>query len=121
MRMRSLLAGLGLFAIASVSSALSAPTKTPTHPKSHGYSLAGVVVRVDAVAKTFAVRAGSGAEMTLVRTGATRVQGEPLKAGDRVSVRYLEKDGKKIATSVRVETALASAAVTPTAAPAGGR
>ena len=40
-------------------------------------------------------------------------------AGDRVAVRWLEKDGKKIATSVRIETP-ALATITPTA-PAGTR
>jgi cold shock CspA family protein len=117
--MRRLLAGLALLALASVSSA-AAPTKTPTHPRSHGYSLAGVIVRVDVAAKTFAVQSATGAETTLVRTSATRVMGDHLKPGDRVSVRYMEKDGKKIATSVKVEPVFA-AAVTPTAAPAGGR
>ena len=117
--MRRLLAGLALLALASVASA-AAPTKTPTHPRNHGYSLAGVVVRVDVVAKTFAVRSTAGTETTLVRTSATRVQGDGLKAGERVAVRYLEKDGKKIATSVKIEP-VATAAVTPTAAPAGGR
>jgi cold shock CspA family protein len=117
--MRRLLVGLALLALASVGSA-AAPTKTPTHPRSHGYSLAGVVVRVDVVAKTFAVQSQTGAETTLVRTSATRVQGNALKPGDRVAVRYMEKDGKKIATSVKVE-AMVAAAVTPTAAPAGGR
>ena len=68
----------------------------------------------DAVAKTFAVRSSSGMETTLVRTGATRVQGDALRPGDRVAVRFLEKDGKKIATSVRIEPSVASA-VTPTA------
>jgi cold shock CspA family protein len=107
--MQRILPGLALVAMAAVLSGFAAPAKTPTHPKSHGYSLAGVIVRVDVVAKTFAVRSGSGTETTLVRTSATRVQGEALKPGDRVAVRFLEKDGKKIATSVRVD------AVTPTA------
>ena len=38
-----------------------------------------------------------------MRTAATKVNGESLKAGDRVAVRYLEHDGKKVATSIRVE------------------
>ena len=37
-----------------------------------------------------------------------------FRPGDHVAVRFLEKDGKKIATSVRIEPAVA-AAVTPTA------
>jgi len=117
--MRRLLAGLALFALASISSA-AAPTKTPTHPKSHGFTVTGVIVRVDVVAKTFAVQSQAGAETTLVRTSATRVQGNALKPVDRVAVRYMEKDGTKVATSVRIEP-VAAAAVTPTAAPAGGR
>lgn len=112
--MRNVFAALALVGAAAVSSGFAAPSKTPTRPKSHGYSLAGVVVRVDVVAKTFAVRSNAGTETTLVRTTATRVQGEHLKPGDRVAVRFLEKDGKKIATSVRVEST-AVAAVTPTA------
>lgn len=113
--MRRLLSGLLLTLVLSGAPLLGigGPTRTPTHPKSHGYSLAGVVVRVDAKAKTFAVRSGAGTETTLVRTRATHVQGE-LKAGDRVAVRFLEKDGKKIATSVRIEPTAVSA-VTPTA------
>ena len=117
--MRRLLAGLAVFALASISSA-AAPTKTPTHPRSHGFSVTGVVVRVDVVAKTFSVQSQTGAETTLVRTSATRIQGNALRPGDRVAVRYMEKDGKKIATSVRIEPA-AAASITPTAAPAGGR
>jgi hypothetical protein len=42
------------------------------------------------------------------------VTGGSLKPGARVAVRWLEKDGHKIATSVRVE-APAIAASTPTA------
>ena len=94
------------------------PSRTPTRTMIHGNSLAGVVVRIDAASNTFAVRAPSGIETTLVRTNATRVRGA-LRPGDRVAVRWLEKDGKKIATSVRIETP-ALAATTPTA-PAGTR
>ncbi len=108
------MAGLLLLAALASSAALAAPGKTPARAKSHGNSLAGGVVRVDAASRTFVVRAPSGMETTLVRTGATRVQGETLRRGDRVAVRWLEKDGKKIATSVRVDSA-ALAAVTPTA------
>jgi hypothetical protein len=92
----------------------SPATADPEKPKSHGNALSGTVTRVDRMAKTFVVRAANGKETTLVRTDATRVQGETLKVGDRVAVRWLEKDGKKIATSVRIEPA-ALAAATPTA------
>jgi len=112
--------GLLLLSALFATLSLADPSKTPTHARSHGNPLSGVVVRVDAAGKTFAVRTSSGMETTLVRTNATRVQGDGLKPGDRVSVRWLEKDGKKIATSVRVESAASAAAVTPTAS-AGSR
>ena len=117
--MRRVLAGMALFAFASLAGAV-APTKTPTHPRSHGYSVVGVVIRMDVVAKTFSVQTQAGVETTLVRTSATKLNGKALAAGDRVAVRYLERDGKKIATSVRIEPpAVATVTVTPVgAAPA---
>ena len=107
--------GLLLLSALFAALALADPSKAPAHAKSHGNPLSGVVVRVDAAARTFAVRASSGMETILVRTNATRIQGDGLKPGDRVSVRWLEKDGKKIATSVRVESTATAAGVTPTA------
>ena len=107
--MRTLYA-LGFAALLAHASTATAGSE----PKTHGNALSGTVTRVDRVAKTFVVRAANGKETTLVRTDATRVQGETLKVGDRVAVRWLEKDGKKIATSVRIEPA-ALAAATPTA------
>ncbi len=88
--MRRYLAALALAALAGRGAAFAepAPAKTPTRPKSHGYSLAGVVMRVDVAAKTFVVRANSGVETTLVRTSATHVPGELLRPGDKVAVRY---------------------------------
>ncbi len=87
----------------------AAPEKT----KVHGYTVTGTVARMDTTAKTFVVRAASGKETTLVRTTATRLTGDALKVGDRVSVRWLEREGKKVATSIRIEPAVAAA--TPTA------
>ncbi len=87
---------------------------SPEKTKTHGYAVSGTIARVDAPAKTFVVRTSAGKEMTLTRTAATRVNGEDLKAGDRVSVRYLVHDGKKVATSIRVEPP-AVASATPTA------
>jgi hypothetical protein len=103
-----------LLLVAGLSAAAVEAASAPEKPKSHGNSLSGTIARVDAKANTFVVRVTSGAETTLVRTKATRVQGAGLSPGDRVAVRWLEKDGRKIATSVRVETA-ALAAATPTA------
>ncbi|MEP6993691.1 MAG: hypothetical protein ABI968_04140 [Acidobacteriota bacterium] len=116
--MRRTIAWAVLVAAISAAPAAALPTPTP-RSQSHGNSLSGTVMRVDTISKTFIVRAPSGAETTLVRTSATRVYGEKLQPGNRVVVRWLAKDGKKIATSVRVESA-ALAAATPTA-PAGTR
>ena len=101
-----------------VCAGLSAPrveaAASPEKPKSHGNSLSGTIARVDTQANTFVVRAATGTETTLVRTKATRIQGPGLSPGDHVAVRWLEKDGRKIATSVRVEAPVL-AATTPTA------
>jgi hypothetical protein len=52
-----------------------------------------------------------------VRTTATKVNGEAVKAGDRVAVRWLERDGKKIATSIRIEPPVFAAATPVAPAP----
>lgn len=112
------------WALALFAALLSGPLAavTPEKTKTHGYSVSGTVSRVDETAKTFVVRSGAGKETTLVRTTATKVNGEALKAGDRVAVRYLERDGKKIATSIRVEPpAVATVTVTPAAPPPSTR
>ena len=62
------------------------------------------------------MRGSAGKETTLVRTSATKLNGEALKSGDRVAVRYLEHDGKKVATSIRIEPPVVAAAP-PTATP----
>ena len=86
----------------------------PEKTKTHGFSITGTVGRIDEAAKTFVVRSAAGKDTTLARTAATKVNGENLKSGDRVAVRYLEHDGKKVATSIRIEPP-AVAAATPTA------
>ena len=104
---------------------LSAPTTAPTpaptaaaKPRGHGNALSGTVARVEA-GTTLVVREGSGRETSLRLTSATHVKGA-LKSGARVAVRWLEKDGHKIATSVRVEPP-AIAESTPTVSTPGSR
>lgn len=94
--------------------AAAAPGASSEKPRSHGNGLSGTITRVDEAAKTFVVRTAAGKETALVRTTATKINGEALKAGDRVAVRWLERDGKKIATSIRIEPP-AVAAETPAA------
>jgi ribosomal protein L16/L10AE len=87
----------------------------PEKGKGHGYSVSGTIVRVDEKAKTFTVLSGSTREVTLVRTSATRITGSKLQAGERVTARWIDRNGKKIATAVRVEPAVLATA-TPAAA-----
>jgi hypothetical protein len=87
----------------------------PDKAKGHGYSVSGTVVRVDEKAKTFTVLSNaSSKEVTLVRTSATRIQGAKLEPGERVSARWIDRNGKKTATAVRIEPP-AAASATPTA------
>src|SRR5262245_60019239 len=106
----------GFLSAGVLAALLAAPAPAPTaaKPKRHGNALSGTVMRVDSATSNFVVRESSGNETMLRRTSATHVTGGSLKPGVHVAVRWLEKDGHKIATSVRVEAA-AIAASTPTA------
>ncbi len=99
-------------ALVLVALAAAAPGISAQKPKGHANAISGTVARIDQAAKTFVVKTASGKETALVRTAATKVNGDQLKIGDRVAVRWLERDGKKIATSVRIEPP-AVAAATP--------
>lgn len=107
---------LGLLLCAMAAIGLGAAPEKPTPekpPKSHGYAVTGTVARLDAAKKSFVVRSSNGTETTLVRTAATKINGEALKAGDHVAVRWLERDGKKIATSIRIEAPAVAGATPP--------
>jgi hypothetical protein len=88
-----------------------AVTPTP-RPKTHGYAVSGVVVRVEPK-RLLVVRSG-GRETALVMTPATSVHGGRLAEGQRVAVRWLEKEGKHVATSVRIEPPAVAGTATPT-------
>ncbi len=70
--------------------------------KAHGYGLSGTITSTDESRKTFVVRNAAGKDTTLLWTTATTVVGGQLKAGEKVTLRYLNKFGKHIATSVVV-------------------
>jgi hypothetical protein len=105
--------------------AAAAFADTPSKSKAHGLSVTGTVVSFDGVAKKMTVKTPAGKQVALVWTGATKTAGGAVKAGVKVTVRYLEKEGKNIATSIRIEPtepAVASApsyAATPTATASG--
>lgn len=91
--------------------------------KAHGLTAAGTVTSVEEPAKKMVVKTPAGRQVTLVWTSATKTFGGSVRSGVKVTVRYLEKDGKNIATSIRIEpdkppeaSTPAAAAATPTAA-----
>jgi hypothetical protein len=89
---------------------------TPSKSKAHGLSVTGTVVSVDATVRKMTVKTSAGKQVPLVWTGATKTAGGTVKPGVKVTVRYLEKEGKNIATSIRIETEQPSAASVPPAA-----
>lgn len=76
----------------------------PSNSKSHANTLSGTVASVDSPGKILVVRDGQGRETRVVWTGATHMSGGTLKTGEKVTVRWLPRDGKKIATVVKVHT-----------------
>ena len=75
----------------------------PAKSKVHGLSVTGTVASLEETAKRMVVKTPAGKQVPLVWTGATKTIGGSVKAGAKVTVRYLEKDGKNIATSIRIE------------------
>jgi hypothetical protein len=94
----SLLAFVLVIGIASVSSAKG----------NHAMAMSGTVSSVDQSAKTFSLKTKTGKETTISWTAATKVRGGSLKEGARVDVSVFPKDGKNIATSIRISPAKAS-------------
>ena len=103
---------VSLLAMALAASLSGAPA--PNKAKTHGYALSGTVSSIDESRKSFAVKNAAGKETRLVWTDATKVVGGKVKTGARVTLRYLDKDGKHIATSIVVGEATV-AEVTPSA------
>ena len=89
----------------------------PNRVKTHGIALTGTVSSVDESHKSFAVKNSSGKETRLVWTNATTVVGGKVTAGAKVTLRYLDKDGKHIATSVVIGEPVASRTPSPGPAP----
>jgi len=117
-KMRALPAAALLLAFSGLLAAKPPTTPTPAvRAKAHGVAVAGRVTRVDAARKTFSVRDGGGKEVALSWTAATKIAGGELKAGDAVTIRYLDKDARHIATYIRVN-APAAVSQTPAAPPA---
>ena len=69
---------------------------TTKETKSKAMTFTGEVTNMDTAAKTMAVKGKKG-DMTFDVSGATMK--DEVKAGDKVTVKYMEKDGKKMASS----------------------
>ena len=103
---KSLALGLVVLVACAVASFAVAAEKRASKPATH--HITGDIVSVDATAKTLTVKEKEK-EMTftLADNGKVTVHGktgslDQLKAGDHVSVRYMEKDGASIAENVSV-------------------
>ena len=103
-----------LVALLSCGLAAAVAGAAPEKQKSHGYGISGTITKMDDAAGTFIVKTAAGKETVLARTAATKVNGAVPKVGDRVAVRWLVHEGKKVATSIQIEPP-AVAAATPTA------
>jgi hypothetical protein len=112
---------IGIVSVLAV--ALAAPLSGDSPSKTHGYALSGTITSVDEGQKTFVVKNAAGKSTSLVWTTATTVVGGQLKAGSNVTLRYLNKYGKHIATSVSVgeEIAQKTPAPKPAATPIANR
>ena len=73
--------------------------------KNHEMTMEGTVSSVDQHAKTFSLKDRAGKATPISWTAATKVRGGDLKVGERANVSVLKKDGKNIATSIRIASA----------------
>jgi hypothetical protein len=87
----------------------------PNRVKTHGIALSGTVSTVDESKKSFAVISYSGKTTRLVWTNATTVVGGKVTTGAKVTLRYFDRDGKHIATSIALGEP--AGATTPTPGP----
>ncbi len=93
---------IGIISVLAVAVAAALSGDSPNKAKTHGYSLSGTVSSVDESRKTFVVKNAAGKDTSLVWTAATTVMGGQLKPGANVTLRYLNREGKHIATSVSI-------------------
>jgi Cu/Ag efflux protein CusF len=76
------------------------------------HQITGEVTAVDAAAKTVTLKAKKGevvisvAEKTSIKEGKQKKSLEDVKAGDKVTVKYTEADGKMTAKSIAIKGAM---------------
>jgi hypothetical protein len=89
---------ISLSILLMVTAAYSATTKAPAP---HGKSVHGTVGKLDESAKTFTVTSAKKS-WDLQWNDATKVSGGTLKDGEGVTVRYMVRAGKNVATSIMI-------------------
>jgi Cu/Ag efflux protein CusF len=107
--------------LASAFAAAQDPSTNPQTPEARqakpadtkaatGELKSGTVKRVDPIAKSATVQVSAGAtagaadakEQTVYWDESTKIEGGPVKEGDAVSFKAVDKDGKSMATYIRV-------------------
>jgi hypothetical protein len=88
-----------------VFSAVLCVASVATAKSAHAMTMSGTLSAVDAKTKTFSLKDASGKATPITWTAATKVRGGSLKDGERANVSVLQKDGKYVATSIRIAPA----------------
>ena len=89
----------------TVFAAMLCVASVATAKGAHAITISGTVAALDQNAKTFSLKDADGKETPITWTTATRVRGGSLKDGERANVSVLKKDGKNVATSIRIVSA----------------
>jgi Cu/Ag efflux protein CusF len=88
-----------VISVAFISTVFAQAPSEKKEMKAKAMSFSGEVTNMDMAAKMMTVK-GKDKDMTFDVSGA-KIMGE-MKAGDKVSVKYMEKDGKMMASSVKM-------------------
>jgi hypothetical protein len=105
-----------VLALASAVSGAPAPTPAPTKLKAHGMTVNGRIPPNDRPPRPLTAPAAAAQPTPISWPAAPRIAGGELKAGGAVTVRYLDKDSKHIATYIRINGG-ESRASSPSTAP----
>ncbi len=81
---------------------IAAAPASSVEPREHGKTAVGKVVSIDRKLAKFTVRNAASESTTLFWSSATNLTGGNLALGVSVEVKYLQKNGKNWATSIRV-------------------
>jgi hypothetical protein len=103
-----------IVAIGAIITVLCAGAVFAKSTTSHGKHVNGSVAAVDQSKETLTVKPKSGKNVDLTWNAATKAPATPLAVGDWVSVTYMVKDGKDVATVI-TESMAAKPAAKPAA------